>query len=122
MTEYERTLSVEAPADSVFQYVSDTANVPAYLPDAQGANFSLDPESRAIDWTGEGTSGQIRVDSGDVTPQLSEITMRLVFNDREPSDSPSNEDEKTLDRIDEALRTIQKHVEQAHRTRGANFM
>jgi hypothetical protein len=122
MSEYERTLSIEAPADAVFGYVSEAGNVPEFLPEAEGAEFSIDREGRAIDWTGKKHSGSIQVDTGDVTAELSEITLRLSFAGRQPSDPPGSEDERTLASMDRTLESIRRHVEHVHRARKANFM
>jgi hypothetical protein len=122
MSEYERTLSVEAPADAVFEYVSEVKNVPALLPEADGAEFETDREGREVEWTGKNSSGSIQVDTGDVSAELSEITLRLSFAGRRPSDPPRREDEKTLENMDRALESIRQHVEHAHRAGKANFM
>lgn len=115
-------MSVEAPADAIFGYVSDPANVPAFLPEAEGAQFRTDPERRELEWTGEKNSGTIQVDTGDVTSEVSEITLRLALSGGWASDVPSPKDEQTLERMDQALQTIRKHVEHVHRARKANFM
>lgn len=128
MSEYERTLSVEAPAPAVFEYVSTIGNVPNYLAAIPGANdtpkeFSeVDAEDHRVEWSTESYSGSLQIDSGDVAASLCEITLALYFPGQEPSDTPTAHDEQVLDALDKTLTNIRQHVEHAHRTRKANFM
>jgi hypothetical protein len=114
MTEYERTLGIDAPASAVFEYVSDVANVQKVLPETEGATFDIDPKDHTVSWSKGPMSGAIEVDSGDVTPEISEIILRLSFANRRPSDPPTKQDEEILERIDKALRQVHDHVKHAH--------
>ncbi len=137
MSEYERTLSMEAPADQVFAFVSDPANFTKFIPDLHtaqpGTNQSVhlkgtfegkayemdgyvktDREERFIEWNNADTdaaSGSIVVEPGDVAPEFCEITLTVSKGNQAPSDTPTEEDEQILQWIDNVLHQIQHAVE-----------
>lgn len=88
-TEFEQSITVAAPADDIFDFVSDVKNVPQYLPTVKNAqpqqgerirtqgqvgdrsydsdgHFQVDKQARRLDWGSDGEndySGWLEVQS-----------------------------------------------------------
>ncbi len=125
------------PAARVFAFVSNLANFPHYLPTVHKAepagegrvrlhgeahghkytaegNYKADPATHRMDWDAEGPqgySGWLKVDAGDVSTNLSEVTLTLSYANTPTSDVPTTRDEQVLEAIDRTLKSIQQHVE-----------
>jgi uncharacterized protein YndB with AHSA1/START domain len=137
MSAYERTLSLNVPADAVFAYVSDPANMPEYLHTVNEAVpepvdrlrlrgnagghaydvsclFKVDAGAHSMEWStpdaGHNYSGQLRVEGGDVVQDLSEIFVTLSFGSDPVSDTPTERDERILESIEATLENIRSRL------------
>jgi len=130
MSTYERTISMEVEPDAVFGFISDPNNMPQYAPTVRKAEplddgrirvegsvnghdykaegfFRVDAAQRRIDWGSEGDHhyhGWLKVHRGDVTPELSEVTMELTFHSGRPEGG-----EKILEEMERSLEAIFHH-------------
>ena len=132
MTQFERTLTMNADAARVFAYVSDINNYPKFLPTLEGAEklegdnvrvwgeshghkydkqcfFRADSAQHKVEWgleEGHHYHGHLLVHSGDTTQTLSEVTIGVAFHD------PKVEarGEQILDSIQKALEDIRDQV------------
>ena len=108
MSEYQRTMVVEAQADEVFEFVSDINNIPKYLPTVHRATlqagdrirvqgevrgkpydddgyFRIDRASRRLEWGSDGENqyrGSMQVEEGVEEVFTSRVTVQLSFNPR----------------------------------------
>jgi uncharacterized membrane protein len=108
MSEYQRTMVIEAQADDVFDFVSDIKNLPSYLPTVRSATlqsgdrirvqgeaggkrydddgyFRIDKEARRLEWGSDGEnqySGWMQVEEGVEEVFTSRVSVHLSY---EPS-------------------------------------
>ena len=140
MSDFTRTIAIDADPDTVFAYVSDIANLPAYLPTVKSARaqqgerievegtangheyksdgkFVKDAAGKALRWSSDGEndySGELRV-----TPHgggRSEVTCTLHFKPRPEQAAEMQRQQGGPDRAIEdgllaCLETIRKQVE-----------
>lgn len=131
MSEYEHSATVQAAADTVFQFVSDLNNLPRYLPTVQRAMpeqgeririegeargqhyeddgfFRVDQQSQRMEWGSDGDadySGWLTVEQqGDMR---SLVTVHLSFGSREIPD----QDQRIRQGLEDALSAIQQQIE-----------
>lgn len=135
MSDFERTLTVKADVNAVYQFLSDVNNMPKYLPTLQHADkpqgdkvhvtgdvhgqhydshgyFHADPASHRLEWGSEGDhhySGWMTLKPGDATGDLTEITMHLHF-EKLPPMPHGDPDDAMLDGMQRALEAIRDHV------------
>ncbi len=105
-TEFEQSLTVAAPADGIFDFISDVQNVPQYLPTVQSAqpqqgerirtqgqagdrsydsdgHFRVDKQARRIEWGSDGENDyrgwlEVQGDSG----SQSEVKVHIHYAPR----------------------------------------
>ena len=101
-TEFEQSITVAAPADGIFDFVSDVKNVPQYLPTVKNAqpqqgerirtqgqvgersydsdgHFRVDKQTRRIEWGSDGENdynGWLQVQGGG---SQSQVTVHIHF-------------------------------------------
>jgi uncharacterized membrane protein len=126
MSEYQRTIAIEAKPDDVFDFVSDINNLPKYLPTVESATpqhdggvrvtgkagdkaydyegyFRIDKESRHIEWGSNGEqeySGWIQVENGVEEVFTSRVIVHLTF---EPNPEVARQLEKQAGDKDTAI-------------------
>ena len=143
MQEYERTQDISAPANEVFAWVSDVANLPKYLPPIKEAElkgggdrlwlrgeipdrgefenegyFRVNEEERRMEWGAEVSrdySGELEVaEAGDGE---CEVTVRLRFGPHSVEgdiQEESDEDRDPLaEGVEETLESIRRQIEGA---------
>jgi uncharacterized membrane protein len=139
MSEYEQTLTVQAPPQVVFEFVSNVQNLPRFMPTTQSAqtiegdhvrvageakghaysadgSFHADPTARRLEWRAdEGYyAGWLQVRAAD-DDSLSEITVHIALQGYAPGTSlqerPS--DQQIEQGLADALAAIKAAVEPA---------
>jgi uncharacterized membrane protein len=142
MAEYEHSLTVQAPADAVFDFVSDISHLPEYLPtthhaEPQGGErvrvrgeaggrpydsdgyFRVNKTEHRMEWGSDGEnnySGWLEVED---RGEMSEVTVHLSFAPR--PDLARRMDEQTGDRnqtIQEGLQTALMSIQNLVEGRG----
>lgn len=136
MSDYEQTMTMQAPSEQVIAFVSDVANMPKYLPTtkaakaqggervrvqgaAQGHSYDSDgylrrdSSSGRLEWgADEGYySGwlQVRDEDGGRSSVTVHISLRGDPPGAEPSERPS--DDQINEGLITALRSIENHVQ-----------
>lgn len=139
MSQYERTLAVDATPDEIFAYVSDLNNLPEYLPTVHHAEpqqneririqgkaaghkydsdgyFRVDTTARRMAWGSDGDnnySGWLTVNKAD---QASTVTVHLSFEpkpeEEEEFAKPTGDRDTTINQgIDASLQSIKNIIE-----------
>ncbi len=139
MQDFEKSKTVNANPDKVFQYVSDLKNLPQYLPTLHRAEqtggdrihlqgeaagkkyddtgfFRADPQQRRMEWGSDGESGyngwlEVKEASGG-----SEVTVHLSFDSQNQSlqkmDKAVGDHEKAVNEgIENTLQSIKNQCE-----------
>jgi uncharacterized protein YndB with AHSA1/START domain len=137
MSEYERTATIQASPQAVFDFVADVENLPRYMPttasaeplgnehvrvegSAQGHNYSADgyfhadPNAQRLEWKAdEGYyAGWLQVRSLD-DGATSEVTVHIALQGYAPGTSPQQRptDEQIERGLTDALAAIKASVE-----------
>lgn len=114
MGKYERMMAIEVEPDDVFRYISDPAHSRLFTHLGGKSDgdppVRIDTEGQRVEWDVEGDDprhGAAWVRPGDITPELTEVTIELDFPNR-PEDDPRGEG--VLDSMRQALEEIRQHV------------
>ncbi len=141
MDVYERSQTIDAAPDAVFDYLKEPANLPRYLPPIEHAEtagdehieldgkapdgshfhndgeFHIDPDARRMEWSaevGHTYSGWLQV-SEDGGPDAATVTVHLEFGPRsvQPEiQAQSSEDrDPTQEALDKTLEAIKRQLE-----------
>ena len=107
MGHYERMITVQAPADRVFEYLRHTENVSQYVPQVRQMHhldgdrvkvvidiggrqlestgvFRADPQRNRIEWHADERhrySGLLEVRGGDASPEISDVLVHLSMDE-----------------------------------------
>ena len=139
MPDYEHSLTVEASPDAVFDFVSDVANLPKYLPTTHSAEaqpggrvrvqgeaggraydsdgyFRVDKPNYRLEWGSDGENrylGWLEIDGMD---DECEVTVHLTFQPKpeqsERMDAQTGDRDQTItDGLVAALESIRNNVE-----------
>ena len=142
MTEHQSTITVDLPADVVFDYLKDVANLPEYLPrmtsarrtgyhevevtahldlgdqgerDVQGrASFDVDESARELTWGSEGDSDYGgRIGVRADDERSSTVTVALRWHHGDPQDVDAD--------LERSVRRIKAVVEERERPAAAQI-
>lgn len=135
MSEYERTIAIQAPPDRVFEFVADIRNMPRYMPTAtrvkaQGdSRVRVEGEAHGHHYVSDGwmrSDGSRRrlewgADEGDYNGWLqvredgprSEVTIHLSMrrDQRRADRRGSLSDDEVMDGLMTSLQSIRNHLE-----------
>lgn len=125
MSDYKNSVTIQAPAQAVFDFVSDPENMPEFLPTLKEAHagegdhiemkgsvaghdyrttgeMHLDPDEREMHWGSDENSyrGQLKVTGDD---SRSELSIRLDFHDDETERKIAERSPKGRQSIQDAL-------------------
>lgn len=114
MSKYERMMAIEVEPARVFEYISHSQHRDTFT--SLGGNTGgeaqvrVDADRHRIDWDISGNDpryGAIWIRPGDITPELTEVTIELDYPNR-PEDDPDGED--ILESMRQALEDIRQHA------------
>ena len=135
MAEYEHAATVQAPADQVFEFVSNVRNMPKYLPTVQSAtpdgaervavegeanghhydsdgHFKVDAAQRTMEWGADEDdyTGRLKVDG---QGSQSTITIHLSFKEQGGGDDQHIPDQtrRVQDGLEAAVESIRNLIE-----------
>jgi len=139
MPDYEHSLAIEASPDAVFDFVSDIANLPKYLPTTHKAEaqpggrvrvqgeagghaydsdgyFRLDAPNRRMEWGSDGENRYLGWLEIDGAADECEVTVHLTFQPKpeqsERMDEQTGDRDKTImDGLVAALESIRNYAE-----------
>jgi uncharacterized membrane protein len=148
MQDFEQSETINAPADRVFDFISEVNNFPQYLPTVQKAEavgadrvrlqgeaggrkyddtgyFEADKPSRRMEWKsddGSGYHGWLQVSPG--YKDSCEVTVHLSFNTdsqamREMDKGAGHHEQAMNDGIEKTLQSIKRLCEGRGRKKGA---